>query len=1145
MRRTAPWGREYVHRMTRSSPSARRGLLGKALSLVSLVALTLSFNGLPFAPTASAASLVTDFRQASNNTGAGLGVVTWINSIIQSSNSVYHEGMGVPQRVLFTNVPAASGGIHSLTFSHQFTKGGVHAYDFLVSWAAAQKAAELANTAYDPDLFSQTCGENIGPPGTLQATCTALLGQNHISIPVPNDTFTSWAGGSVNTKEAAFDTRIGMSDATARSIDVYANAPISAGSVALTHNVSSGGDSGDSDVDYVLQWTSTATQYLIQFAGHLAVSGNAGTNPEAWTPTTGSSQISGGPYHFHIYTLDGASLGAQDNQIKGADILNVPNTPSVSTTMSATSPIAIGTSVHDSATISGATSTAGGTISYGLYSNNTCTTLVQDLTPTINTVTAGVAPDSNSYQFTSAGTWYFQATYSGDANNTGPVSSACTSETMVVSPNTPSVSTTMSATSPIAIGTSVHDSATISGATSTAGGTISYGLYSNNTCTTLVQDLTPTINTVTAGVAPDSNSYQFTSAGTWYFQATYSGDANNTGPVSSACTSETMVVSPNTPSVSTTMSATSPIAIGTSVHDSATISGATSTAGGTISYGLYSNNTCTTLVQDLTPTINTVTAGVAPDSNSYQFTSAGTWYFQATYSGDANNTGPVSSACTSETMVVSPNTPSVSTTMSATSPIAIGTSVHDSATISGATSTAGGTISYGLYSNNTCTTLVQDLTPTINTVTAGVAPDSNSYQFTSAGTWYFQATYSGDANNTGPVSSACTSETMVVSPNTPSVSTTMSATSPIAIGTSVHDSATISGATSTAGGTISYGLYSNNTCTTLVQDLTPTINTVTAGVAPDSNSYQFTSAGTWYFQATYSGDANNTGPVSSACTSETMVVSPNTPTIDTTPNPSTGAVGAVLNDSATLADGSNPKGTITFNLYGPGDTTCAGPVLFTQDVTVSGNNVYSTSVGYTTTAPGTFHWTASYVSSDANNTNVASGCADEPVVISGGNFGYTPGFWQSKNGHDLINQYTLLPVPLGQQGPGLRYFNVQTIAQSDKILPPPNGCTTSIFNCRVTGLSQDLNQGTFENLAMQTLALAYNIEYFGDVGTVFGTQTLGQLGATPALGLTSSSTVQDVLDLANQFIANSASGGSTTQAQATAMISLISYIDSI
>src|SRR6185503_11215232 len=77
---------------------------------------------------------------------------------------------------------------------------------------------------------------------------------------------------------------------------------------------------------------------------------------------------------------------------------------------------------------------------------------------------------------------------------------------------------------------------------------------------------------------------------------------------------------------------------------------------------------------------------------------------------------------------------------------------------------------------------------------------------------------------------------------------------------------------SDAGGTISYAVYSDDQCSVLVADLTPADNTVVNGVAPDSKDHTFNSAGTFYFQATYSGDNNNTGPVSSECTSEQLVI---------------------------------------------------------------------------------------------------------------------------------------------------------------------------------------------------------------------------------------------------------------------------------
>src|SRR5205085_40762 len=197
-----------------------------------------------------------------------------------------------------------------------------------------------------------------------------------------------------------------------------------------------------------------------------------------------------------------------------------------------------------------------------------------------------------------------------------------------------------------------------------------------------------------------------------------------------------------------------------------------------------------------------------PDSKAHQFNTAGTFYFQATYSGDNNNTGPVSSGCAAEPLTVSPNTPTISTTVSPAGPIKIGDSAHDTASLSGNTADAGGTVSYALYAHNDCSGLVADLTPTTNTVVNGSVPDSKAHQFNTAGTFYFQATYSGDNNNTGPVSPGRRAAPLTVSPNGPTISTTLSDAS-ITVGDTIHDSSTLAGATSGAGGTVKYSYYAS------------------------------------------------------------------------------------------------------------------------------------------------------------------------------------------------------------------------------------------------------------------------------------------------------------------------------------------------
>ena len=62
---------------------------------------------------------------------------------------------------LFAGLPDTAGNHHSLLFRHQFTKGGLHAYDFLTSFAQAQ-AEDVADLGVT--IILNPCGPDIGPP---------------------------------------------------------------------------------------------------------------------------------------------------------------------------------------------------------------------------------------------------------------------------------------------------------------------------------------------------------------------------------------------------------------------------------------------------------------------------------------------------------------------------------------------------------------------------------------------------------------------------------------------------------------------------------------------------------------------------------------------------------------------------------------------------------------------------------------------------------------------------------------------------------------------------------------------------------------------------------------------------------------------
>jgi hypothetical protein len=191
--------------------------------------------------------------------------------------------------------------------------------------------------------------------------------------------------------------------------------------------------------------------------------------------------------------------------------------------------------------------------------------------------------------------------------------------------------------------------------------------------------------------------------------------------------------------------------------------------------------------------------------------------------------------------------PSIATTLSAES-ITVGGTVHDSATLTGTTANAGGTVTYTVYTDDTCTQGGQSAGT--KTVTNGVVPDSDPVTFNTAGDYYWQAVYSGDANNNG-ATSLCTSEHLVVGKQNTAMTTAQNLIP--------NDDANLSGATSTAGGTITFDLFipGDADCSG-APAYTQTVNVSGPGTYSTTNTTFIASMeGTWRWQVSYSGDANN------------------------------------------------------------------------------------------------------------------------------------------------------------------------------------------------------------------------------------------------------------------------------------------------
>ena len=430
---------------------------------------------------------------------------------------------------------------------------------------------------------------------------------------------------------------------------------------------------------------------------------------------------------------------------------------------------------------------------------------------------------------------------------------------------------------------------------------------------------------------------QYTAARGSFYSDAYSGSHHN-----ECFTVEALAEPAVTTQLTSTGPVTGPVPVGATVTDAATISTTATSFTGTVMYRLYSTlEDCQadTDAWPLTPSHGTaegsVTVGTNPQGSSspVTFPDPGTFYWAAFYSGDVKN-APATSDCTTEELTVGTE-PTLTTKLSAPQVI-VGTSVTDSATLSGATGGAGGTVAYRYYPSLAACQADTDSFPETPpsggtaagtaTVTAGVVQGpSTPVPFSVPGTYYWAAFYSGDSQN-GPAASDCTTEVLNVQA-TPAIRTRLSATR-ILTGQSVTDSAILAGATTDAGGTVSYRYYP--TLTACLADTASFPGTppaggkdagtviVTGGIVPDSKSVPVKAAGIYFWAAFYSGDPHNAATASS-CRTEVLFVSEH-PKIVTKVFRVNGVY--FVDNAKLIGTGGPVTGTVTFFL-------CAQVGLFT------------------------------------------------------------------------------------------------------------------------------------------------------------------------------------------------------------------------
>jgi uncharacterized repeat protein (TIGR01451 family) len=352
---------------------------------------------------------------------------------------------------------------------------------------------------------------------------------------------------------------------------------------------------------------------------------------------------------------------------------------------------------------------------------------------------------------------------------------------------------------------------------------------------------------------------------------------------------------------------------------------------------------------------------------------------------------------------------------------------------------------------------------------------------TVTGTYQWNASYTGDANNAAASEINSESERVTVGPASPAIVTTPDPKSATLDGSTItlNDSAVLSGGYHPTG-TITFTLvYKGTTVDTETATVSGngTYSTPTGYTLPNSG----TVTGTYQWNATYNGDGNNNSVSENNDPSEQVTVNPANPAITTTPSETAGSVNDLLNDTAHLSGGVqfDGSGTITFNLYGPGDPTCAGKPAYTETVTADHNGDYTTSnTTVLADTAGIWNWTATF-SGDSNNNQALSGCGEEQVGIespvihihktadkaqvnAGDDIGFTMTVWNSGSG-DAKGVVLSDPLPTN---PGLSWsvdsagtgfgsgadcsINLGTLTCGPETVPAGTDEATSVFWVHIT-----------------------------------------------------------------------------------------------
>jgi Prealbumin-like fold domain len=188
----------------------------------------------------------------------------WQNGNLNAQQARYLEGQSVPYRLRMDGL--STSGSHTVTIEWDTTKSGKHALDYLTSW--------------DRDIAG---GSN---------PCSGVTGcANPSTFAIPQD---------LNVPFSQVPGNFTLYNGTITGVSPY--------------SIVSGSYAGDSTTSITINFTTTASNPVLAWGGHIATR-------QDWGQGNAAVNINGSPYHTATKKLDGSQTGNQDRSLSADAVI--------------------------------------------------------------------------------------------------------------------------------------------------------------------------------------------------------------------------------------------------------------------------------------------------------------------------------------------------------------------------------------------------------------------------------------------------------------------------------------------------------------------------------------------------------------------------------------------------------------------------------------------------------------------------------------------------------------------------------------------------------------------------------------------------------------------------------------------------------